>query len=102
MSETVVGPDDAGAALDRGGVLVIRLPELAVAGYRWRVSSIDPPIMAVESHQAHPGGEAPGAAGIHEFRLRATGTGVAQVDCELTAVWETVPEDRYTLRVTVR
>ena len=101
MGEVVVGLGDATVRVAPGDVVVVRLPEASTAGYQWRVAVIDPARLAVESASLVPGGAAPGAAGTREFRLRARMPGQVRVDFELSRGWESGPQQRHVLAVTV-
>jgi len=73
----VVDESAAGSSVDvaAGDVLAIRLKENATTGYRWTLETGD----GVTMEERIRPGATPGAAGMHEFRLRAANAGKRQL-----------------------
>jgi predicted secreted protein len=105
MSDVFIGPQDSEVSVKAGDVVVVRLPELGAAGYEWRIATLDPPGLPVESAQESPPesaqGMAPGAAGVKEFRLHPQAPGQVRVEFELARPWDPAPEERHGLTITV-
>ncbi len=83
----VVDEQQSGASVDVpvGEELAIRLKENAATGYRWAFESSEG--LTVEE-SVQPGGAAPGAAGVHEFRVRASTPGSRQLRLKHWRDWQ--------------
>nr|WP_314545557.1 protease inhibitor I42 family protein [uncultured Massilia sp.] len=67
-----------------GEVLTIRLKENATTGYRWTVEQAD----GLQVEDSQQPGAAPGAAGTHEFRVRAARPGTYELRLKHWRDWQ--------------
>lgn len=83
----VVDEQQSGSSVEvpSGEVLAIRLKENATTGYRWTLESAQG--LTVEE-DIQPGCAAPGAAAIHEFRVRAATPGTRQLRLKHWREWQ--------------
>ncbi|MGI8576191.1 MAG: protease inhibitor I42 family protein [Egibacteraceae bacterium] len=89
--------------LARDDVLVLRVQELASAGYRWDVDAL-PEQLVIESNELRtPGTDAPGAGAERMVTLRAATSGEGRVVLGLRRPWEPdgPAEQRFDVRVVV-
>jgi inhibitor of cysteine peptidase len=85
----VIDEQQSGASIElpRGEVLAIRLKENAATGYRWSVDAADG--LQLQEDSSHAGaGNAPGAAGFHEFRFDAAQPGTHDVRLKHWRDWQ--------------
>lgn len=93
--------DEQKASVAVGDCVTVRLTENATTGYLWSVKRVGDGL-AVEAERSVPPAEAaPGAAGQHLLRIRATDPGTWYVDLRLGRAWEdtALEERRITLEV---
>lgn len=82
----IVNEQQSGTAVDvpAGEVLAVRLQENAGTGFRWSVERADG--LAVDDNVAR--GDAPGAAGLREFRFSAPAPGSHHLQLRHWRDWE--------------
>ena len=84
----VVDDSQCGARIELpcGGVALVRLKENPTTGYRWSLE--DAGGLVLEASAPLTGGGAVGAAGVHEFRLRAIQPGLSQIQLKHWREWQ--------------
>jgi predicted secreted protein len=89
-------------AVDTGDEVVVRLPELGGAGYRWEVASLSGPARLVANRVDFAG--APGQAGTRLLELAFGDPGDVALRAVHRRPWEpdTSAQGEYVLHITVR
>jgi predicted secreted protein len=72
--------------LVQGATLHIELPDISATGYRWRVSALDPAILAPASSTAQPA--TAGGGGVRVIELVARTAGTTPLVLELRRPWD--------------
>jgi inhibitor of cysteine peptidase len=107
VDRITVGPAANGSQrrLQRGDLLVVRLPSNPSTGYSWKVRSGTRRVLAVAGRTYVPpkDGQRLGAPGTAILRLRAVAVGKTVLRLAYARSWEkgVVPARTFTLRVTV-
>ncbi len=73
-------------SLDKGTVFTVRLDENPTTGYSWNATTT--PGVTVLNSTYISGGNMPGAGGVHEWKLEATGTGAQEFNAIYERPWE--------------
>lgn len=109
LADTItVGPAASGdcRTLDRGDLLVVRLPSNPSTGYAWKVAGGVDRMLALAGRAYVPPTDATrvGAPGTAILRFRAATPGSARLRLVYVRPWEksVAPQRTFTLRVTVR
>jgi len=94
-------------ALEPGQRLILALPSVATAGYRWRIHRLDRRVLEeTEAPLEQPGPAGiPGAPGRVEFRFRAGESGTTPLELELRRPFEAPsipPARRFGVTIRVR
>jgi inhibitor of cysteine peptidase len=107
LDTIVVGPGANGTkrSLDRGDLLVVRLPSNPSTGYAWKVRSCTRPVLVLSARTYVPPkpSQRVGASGTAVLRFRAGAKGATALRLAYVRPWETgvAPAKTFTLRVSV-
>jgi predicted secreted protein len=98
-----VRENGATVAVSEGDRLLVRVPEVASAGYQWSVEELTGPLELEASELAFGGPATPGAAAERVVALRAAGGGEGRLVLALRRPWEREEPaaDRFRVAVTV-
>jgi predicted secreted protein len=88
MSEVQVRENGATLSISPGERVVVELPEIATAGYQWRVAQVPETLEVVENDFSPPDSGAPGAGGRRRIVFAARGTGRGATVLKLQRPWE--------------
>ena len=87
-------------SLDKGTVFTVRLDENPTTGYSWNATTTAG--LTVLNSTYISGGNMPGAGGVHEWKIQATGTGAQEFNATYERSWETFGnETQYHLIINV-
>jgi inhibitor of cysteine peptidase len=104
----VLGESDNGKTADiaPGEMVEIRLPDNPTTGFKWVVASPSQPVCEVlpDSEYRPPERPVPGAPGERVWRVRATRSGICDIELHYLRPWQPAgaAAKRFTLHVRVR
>ena len=85
-----------------GECIEMRLSENPTTGYRWHLDLLDGFALKCEHDLFETTQQAPGAPGLHRWRLRAIEEGVARVELHRRRSWEAGAVGTFAITVRVK
>jgi predicted secreted protein len=89
VAEVTVRDDQNGARITArvGDTIVVRLPEISGAGYRWTLTSVDSEALEMEEHRYEPARAGVGGAGASVWRFTPKRAGRTRVELKKVRPW---------------